>query len=106
MKLLSPKSYQAKIMATVLLSACLHSFAYADMRCGTGLVAEGDSTYEVQRKCGTPAHREVFPANPGHNRAKWNHAATIENWIYGPRNGASYQLKFINGKLVAIDLSR
>lgn len=106
MKLLSPQSRKAKTLAAVLLSTCLHSFAYADMRCGTGLVAEGDSTYEVQRKCGAPAQREVIPANPGQNRVERNHAATIENWIYGPRNGASYQLKFIDGKLVAIGLSR
>jgi hypothetical protein len=40
------------------------SLAYADMRCGTALVTQGNSTYEVQSKCGPPAHREVIPAAP------------------------------------------
>lgn len=106
MKLLLPHTYRARLVAAVLLSASLYTTANADMRCGTGLIAEGASRYEVQKKCGPPAHREAIPADPGPNRAERNHAATIENWVYGPRNGASYQLKFIDGKLVAIDSSR
>jgi hypothetical protein len=86
--------------------AGFQSPSYADMRCGTTLVAEGNSTYEVQTKCGPPTHREVIPAATSQDWPKRNHAATIENWVYGPRNGASYQLKFIDGKLVKIDSSR
>lgn len=33
-------------------------------------------------------------------------AVTVENWVYGPRNGAHYKLKFIDGKLVSIGVSR
>lgn len=91
-------------MGVILLS--IHNLASADMRCGTGLISEGDSTYDVQEKCGSPAHREVIPADPGANKARKNNAVTVENWVYGPQNGAYYRLKFLDGKLVSIEFSR
>lgn len=45
-----------------LLWFCLCAFpisAYA-LRCGTALVQEGDSSYEVLRKCGDPSYIEEF----------------------------------------------
>lgn len=84
----------------------VQSLAQADLRCGTALVSEGASTYAVQKKCGPPVHREVIPAALAADGARRAQAATIEHWVYGPRNGATYQLKFIDGTLVSIDLSR
>ena len=94
----------AVVVGVILLS--IHSLASADMRCGTGLISEGDSTYEVQKKCGPPSHREAIPAEPNLNKSQKNHAVTVENWVYGPQNGAYYRLKFLDGKLVSIDFSR
>lgn len=85
--------------------AVLQVPAHADMRCGTSLISEGDSTFEVLRKCGEPAHREVIPAVAA-VQSRNSQAATIENWGYGPWGGAYYELKFIDGKLVSIDFSR
>jgi hypothetical protein len=75
------------------------------MRCGSGLISEGDSTFEVLRKCGEPVHREVIPAAPA-AQSRRSQAATIEHWGYGPWGGAYYELKFIDGKLVSISFSR
>lgn len=79
--------------------------AHADMRCNQGLVGEGDSTAEVLRQCGQPDDRQIIAAAPVPQRKQGN-AVTVENWLYGPRNGAYYQLKFLDGKLVNIDVSR
>ncbi|WP_213881507.1 DUF2845 domain-containing protein [Pseudomonas sp. dw_358] len=85
---------------------CAFSFqASAAMRCNSTLVSEGDSTFEVQRKCGAPANREVIPAAPVTGN-KPNQSVTVENWEYGPWSGAYYLLKFFDGKLVSIDMSR
>lgn len=86
--------------------ATFQGTAYADMRCGTNLVSEGASTYEVRKKCGLPAHREVMPAAPASNTSHQRHAAMVEHWVYGPKNGATYELKFIDGRLVSIHSSR
>jgi hypothetical protein len=94
------------LLAAGIALAGFQGVACADMRCGTALVAEGASTYDVRTKCGPPAQRDVIPAAPGAGAAGRNHAATLEHWVYGPRNGATYQLKFIDGTLVRIDSSR
>lgn len=77
--------------------------AYADMRCKSGLASEGDLTREVERKCGAPQDRKVIPAAPAsiHNGQR-RQGANIEYWTYGPRNGAYYELKFIDARLVSI----
>lgn len=96
------------IPGTVLLLTLMlfQNHAFADMRCGTNLVSEGESTYDVKRKCGEPNAREVIPATSSNQRPQKNHAVTVENWVYGPQNGAYYQLKFLDGKLVSISFSR
>lgn len=94
------------LASATFMSFLIYGSAHASMRCDKGIISEEDSTYEVETKCGPPSYKEVIPAAPGFNRNRQNHAATIENWVYGPKNGAIYQLKFIDGKLVNIDFSR
>ncbi|WP_349238737.1 DUF2845 domain-containing protein [Pseudomonas syringae] len=103
------KRVRYSIISGVVLSLALMSFqnhAFADMRCGTSLVSEGDSTHDVKRKCGEPSTREIIPATPSYQKSQRNHAATVENWVYGPQNGAYYHLKFLDGKLASITFSR
>lgn len=95
-----------KGLALGLVAFLMHSQAFADMRCGTNLVSEGESTFEVKKKCGEPANREVIPAALNYPKSKGNHAVTVENWVYGPQNGAYYRLKFLDGTLVSIKFSR
>jgi hypothetical protein len=83
--------------------------AYA-MRCGIGLVAEGQWTYEVLQRCGEPIERHVRTVFQGVNTgyaiagysALWS--IVVEEWIYdlGPHR-LRRLLRFENGQLVEIE---
>jgi len=76
--------------------------AYA-MRCEGGLTANGDSPEQVLHKCGTPTSRVVeLPQRRGDHVIEG--AVTVERWIYGPRHGARYHLRFVAEKLVDEDI--
>jgi hypothetical protein len=88
----------ALLMASVLGSA---SVAQAgSLRCGGRLVKEGDSTAEVQMKCGEPTTRdrriELFDG-------AWS-SVTIDEWTYnlGPNDFVRI-LTFVNGILRRIE---
>ncbi len=76
--------------------------AQATMRCNTHVIQEGALTMEVERKCGEPASREVFRPVADAAGNVGRDAATVEVWVYGPRNGMYRYLRFIEGKLVKI----
>jgi hypothetical protein len=105
------------IIAIVLIE---QSFAF---RCGTELVDEGDSKYEVMHKCGDPNHIESWEEeriqrdfglsreyNSRSGRYNWYRApflvkekVRIEEWTYnrGPTDFIRY-LRFENGILTSI----
>ncbi|MBK3760428.1 DUF2845 domain-containing protein [Stutzerimonas frequens] len=88
------------LLAALLISAS----ATADtLRCGNQLVTTGDRTFEVERKCGAPQHRDVVGYRLGrHDR----HELTLEEWVYGPRNGMLSILTFEGNRLVRIETRR
>ncbi len=97
-----------KMNQTTLLWALLFvtTPGLAAMRCGTSLIALGDTVDRVQTLCGTPAQSRIEPpdrrpANP--HRA---HSVEVQTWSYPPRNGAVRTLRFIDGKLVDISIER
>lgn len=54
---------------------------------------------QVLRKCGAPASRVIeLPQRRGGHVIEG--AVTVERWVYGPRYGARYLLRFVAGKLV------
>ena len=75
--------------------------AQASMRCGNTLVNEGELTVDVLRKCGEPDHCEVIPPS-----SPQGGGVTVEQWVYGPRNGVYRYLRFLDGKLVEIRVAR
>jgi len=91
------------LLLTTLLFPLL---AQASLRCGQNLVEEGDSVEQVLAACGTPAARQVNPPALRNNGVPKLNAAETQFWTYGPENGASRHLKFIDGKLVEIRLVR
>lgn len=101
------KVMYGSVYCLMLCAAILPGAVYADMRCKSGLVSEGDLTEEVKSKCGEPKSRKLIPAAPAsmHNGER-RQGANIEYWRYGPRNGAYYELKFIDARLVSIKYSR
>lgn len=93
----------------VLLGVGALFFSQADaatMRCNGELIATGESSFEVLKKCGGPYDKEIVkPAiRPDGNPAR--ESVTVETWIYGPDNGAHRFLRFIDGQLVKIETRR
>ncbi|WP_233440425.1 DUF2845 domain-containing protein [Modicisalibacter coralii] len=85
-------------LLSAMLSIVYPGNAHA-MRCGNALVHEGDLTVDVIRKCGKPDARTLSPATDNKG------AVEVEHWVYGPRNGARYYLRFINKKLISIEMA-
>lgn len=88
----------------VLLSVSVP--AAASMRCGSGLINEGQSMQEVLATCGAPVGRQVSPAVIGPNGYPQPGAVNVERWVYGPTNGMFRILRFIDGRLVQIESQR
>lgn len=78
----------------------------ASMRCGSGLINEGQSMQEVLATCGAPIGRQVSPAVRGPNGYPQPGAVNVERWVYGPTNGMFRVLRFIDGRLVQIESQR
>lgn len=96
-----------KAFLTVILCAVLgltSSVALAStFRCGSKLVSLGDRAFTVLRTCGEPVTRESLGYTSGfHNRDE----QPIEEWIYGPKGGMYYYLRFVGGELVKISSAR
>lgn len=87
----------------VVLSAPLSA---ATLRCDRDLVSSGDHTSEVLDKCGQPNSRETI----GYRRRgdDWGNyeEVRVEEWVYGPRNGMYYFLRFEGNRLIEIDSDR
>jgi hypothetical protein len=96
-------------MLKKLLCLCtalmLTTLASADdsWRCGSKLASVGDRSFEVQQKCGAPALRNLVGYTTDYNG---NQQLPIEEWVYGPPNGAYYILTFTGGKLTGIEFRR
>jgi hypothetical protein len=80
--------------------------AHASMRCKSGIVSGGELIAEVLRKCGDPSSRQAIEPVVGANGKTPYKSATIEDWVYGPRNGLYQYLRFVDGKLANIRSSR
>lgn len=90
--------------AIALLLALSASVALGDtLRCGSNLVNRGDRTFEVQRKCGEPAHQDFIGYTQGDYGRR---ESTREEWVYGPWNGGTYILTFEANRLVSIEFTR
>jgi len=87
----------------VTLSLLSSGVMASTFRCGTQLVSLGDRSFMVLRKCGEPVARESI----GHTLGEYNRQELpIEEWVYGPRNGMLYFLRFVGNRLVSIDGQR
>jgi hypothetical protein len=80
--------------------------AQASMRCDKGIISGGELIAEVLRKCGDPDSRQITEPVVGANGKTPYRSVTVEDWVYGPRNGLYQYLRFIDGKLASIRSSR
>lgn len=98
-----------KTKAIMLLTAALTVFALpatAGLRCDKGLISEGDTILEVEMKCGKPDNSSITNPAVDEYGNRVQGAATVEQWMYGPKNGMYRYLRFIDGTLVNIDSKR
>ncbi|WP_263262625.1 DUF2845 domain-containing protein [Pseudomonas sp. RIT-PI-S] len=93
----------AWLALTLIMGA---SGAHATLRCGTGLVAEGDLMADITARCGAPiASASEGPALQPNGMPRLN-AARISVWVYGPNGGGYQYLRFVDERLVEIELRR
>lgn len=91
-------------LALALTLGCAASLAQADtLRCGSQLVSVGDRSFEVERKCGEPASRDLVGYTLGANERR---ELKIEEWVYGPSNGVLTILTFEGNRLTRIERRR
>lgn len=86
----------------LLLLACFAADADT-LRCGSQLVSTGDRAFEVERKCGPPAQRDLVGYGLSPNGRQ---EFVLEEWTYGPNNGTFSILTFEGNRLVRIASQR
>lgn len=87
------------LLASVLASTSLFG---ATMRCNDGIVATGESTQDVLDKCGAPSSQATDSPHADEDGYIVRGAATVEHWTYTPAGGITYQLRFLDDRLVEI----
>ena len=90
--------WKALLLSLLLVLACSTSlFALDTFRCGSEIVALGDSSERVLVDCGEPSRREIL--NPGYVGG-----SRMENWFYNcGSDGFLYVLRIVNGELQSIE---
>jgi len=95
-----------KSLASLLILMLLLATGLAQgesLRCGSALVNLGDRAFEVEAKCGPPAHRDLVGYTLGYQQHR---ELKLEEWVYGPRNGTLSILTFEGNRLTRIETSR
>jgi hypothetical protein len=101
------KNLKTSLLVSSLLLTLSSVSAQATMRCGSEIINEGNTTFEVIRKCGEPTNREIINPAADNNSSKVNNKAVpVENWVYGPDNGMYRYLRFVDGVLTKIKSQR
>ena len=95
------KAIVASLVLPLLLLAA--DASAATYRCGTKLASTGDRTIEVSNKCGQPNSSHFVGYTQVVNGIG---GVQIEEWIYGPANGALYFLRFEGGRLSSVESKR
>jgi len=94
------------ILALLVLSISAPSLASSTFRCNSKLVSVGADSYEVRNKCGEPASADDLGFKRVTNQYGHTHELHITEWVYGPKGGMYYFLRFEGGYLVKISSSR
>ena len=93
-------------LALLLLGFAVPAQASSTFRCNSKLVSLQASTHEVQSKCGAPMEQAHLGYKQLTNEYGHTHEVGIEEWVYGPKGGMYYFLRFEGGYLSTISSSR
>lgn len=96
-----------KLYRRLLLMGFIAGFlspAEADtLRCGSQLVSTDDRAFEVERKCGPPLRKDFI----GYGGGRYGPPDfLIEEWVYGPTNGAFSVIRFEGNRVTRIETRR
>ena len=97
--------FKPTITALCLLLACTAE-ASSTLRCGSKLISLDDLASEVEGKCGTPVSRDFLGYREVVTYYGFTQEVAIEDWVYGPRNGMFYFLRFEANRVVKIESKR
>lgn len=78
----------------------------ASLRCGSELISTGDHVSEVLDKCGEPASRDTIGYRERVDVLGRFEEVRVDEWVYGPRSGMYYYLRFEGNRLTEIDSRR
>lgn len=81
------------------------------MRCGTELVLEGESKFDLKKKCGQPEDVVTYQESvPLYNQAGYQIGVTtrtVEKWYYQKSSAEfKYEILFSDGVIKEINASR
>lgn len=93
-------------IACLLLLLSPLTQASSTLRCGSQLISKGDSSSEVQHKCGTPLSQDFIGYKQVRDDYGFIQEVAVEEWSYGPRNGMYYFLIFEANRLQSISSRR
>ena len=94
------------ILFTVVLGLVSSVSMASTFRCGSQVVSTGERAFQVLRKCGEPINRAHIGYKLDTNSYGHTHELRVEEWIYGPKGGMYYYLRFEGGYLTDISSSR
>lgn len=94
-----------RFLCLLLLLASLPLSA-ASLRCGSELISTGDHVNEVLDKCGEPNSRDTIGYRERIDVLGRFEEVRVEEWVYGPRSGMYYYLRFEANRLTEIDSRR
>ncbi|MNC09318.1 hypothetical protein D3C75_569380 [compost metagenome] len=95
-----------KALLCLLLVALSAPLNAATLRCSSALISTGDHASEVLDKCGEPNSREVIGYRQRGDYWGNYEEVRIDEWVYGPRSGMYYFLRFEGNRLTEIDSQR
>ena len=95
-----------KAFFCLLLVALSAPLSAATLRCSSALISTGDHAREVLDKCGEPNSREVIGYRQRGDYWGNSEEVRIDEWVYGPRSGMYYFLRFEGNRLTDIDSQR
>lgn len=94
---------QRVLVLLLLVSGMTFANPALALRCGSDLIDEGDTKFELVSKCGEPVSSEFIGYTLNHFGER---ELVVEQLIYGPWSGVYYLIEIVGGKVDKIESFR
>ena len=95
-----------RLLLCLLLLASPSLWASSTLRCGSKLISLEDHVEEVAAKCGAPVRRDFLGYKEVVDYYGFVTEVALEEWVYGPKNGMLYFLRFEGNRVTKIESKR